>query len=454
MERNGTNAGNEAVKLVLAIFVVFSFAACGSSSKLSKDGGAGAGGAGHDGSAGASDGSAGGAAGGASGGSAAGQTGIDAPIESSADAPIDAPVEHMASNNMCEADVPLPDGGVGNDPLELAPGFTCAPIFMLQQAAMPSGVLGLGQGACGGYLVWVAKEATGTLVCIYDTTAMTVPPQKLVGAILVDSQHTLCVGAAPNLPMTCADPVTYAPPPKPDAGYPDDLAPMDAPPNPTLETSLKNGIVAQWPLDGDGTDHSGHGLDLTIDGLSFAPSRFGSGLTFPGDLTKTAKRPMADPSLLIEGNDYTVSLWVNLAPDQHASQGILDYGAQVGAWGFGTPGGAQPGGGQSQIWFWSTDVGGIVGPDPDPGPGSGWHHIIAERAGSTINLYSASALVMTTNANGQPSGMLQTFQLGTWAGGHALPLFGVIDDVAIWNRALTADERFYLDQHQVPRVVP
>jgi hypothetical protein len=34
-----------------------------------------------------------------------------------------------------------------------------------------------------------------------------------------------------------------------------------------------------------------------------------------------------------------------------------------------------------------------------------------------------------------------------------LPLTGVLDDVAIWNRALTADERAYLGTHAAP-VVP
>ena len=62
---------------------------------------------------------------------------------------------------------------------------------------------------------------------------------------------------------------------------------------------------------------------------------------------------------------------------------------------------------------------------------------------------------MTTSANGATTPPApQTFQLGTWAGGKALPLFGLVDDVAIWNRALTPAERIYLDQHAVPRVVP
>jgi hypothetical protein len=359
---------------------------------------------------------------------------------------------------MCPSIVALPDGGFGNDPLMLAPGFTCAPEFMTQQTAMPPGTLGLGQGSCGGYLVWVDQQAMAKLVCIYDNSppsAMAGPPQRLVGAILVDSQQTLCVGPASQLPLECANPATYAPPPTPDAGFPDDLAPTDAPPDPTLETSLRNGIVAEWPLDGDGTDHSGHGLDLTIAGVPFVASRFGSGLSFSGDLTKTAKRPIADPSLLIERSDYTVSLWVNLAPDQHVSQGILDNGAQNGAWGFGTPGGEMPGGSAPQLWFWWTETGSIVHSDSDPGPGTGWHHLIAERSGSQITLYSANAALMTTAANDQPpAAPAQTFQLGTWFGGKSLPLFGVLDDVAIWNRALTDAERLYLDQHPAPRVVP
>jgi hypothetical protein len=460
MERNRTASLNDG-RLVLATFVALAFAACSSNSNLSKDGGAGvAGVGGHAGSS-----PAGADGGDAAGGNTAGQTGADGPVESSAGGPADAPVDQMQMPlNMCVNSVPLPDGGV-SDPVEVAPGFTCAPIFMVQQTAMPPGAMGIGQGSCGGYRVWVGKGPMGTLVCIYDATPMTVPPERLVGILAVTGQQTICVGDAYRLPMSCADPATYVPPtpPKsdggyvPDGGYADGLAPTDAAPDPTLETSLKNGIVALWPLDGDGKDHSGNGLDLTITGVSFVPTRFGSGLSFNGDLMKTAKRPIADPSLVLERSDFTISLWVNLDPDHHISQGILDNGAAAGgAWGFGTPSGApQPP--QDQLWIMFTESGTLYGPDPDKSLGPEWHHMIAERSGSQLTIYSANAVVgmaQVATSFQNPAPDPRTVQLGTWAGGTALPLFGALDDVAIWNRALTPDERAYLDQHPVPRVVP
>jgi hypothetical protein len=68
-------------------------------------------------------------------------------------------------------------------------------------------------------------------------------------------------------------------------------------------------------------------------------------------------------------------------------------------------------------------------------------------------VYANSETVGTTQASDPDAGIAnETFRLGTWFGGKGDPMSGVVDDVAIWNRALTAEERSYLDQHPVPNV--
>ena len=66
------------------------------------------------------------------------------------------------------------------------------------------------------------------------------------------------------------------------------------------------GVVAYWPLDGDGADVSGNGHDGTVEGASTSAGRFGDALEF--DLVVDSARLAFDNQMhLIFGNgDRTV----------------------------------------------------------------------------------------------------------------------------------------------------
>jgi hypothetical protein len=337
----------------------------------------------------------------------------------------------------CTTDTLVPDGGSGAD---------CAALYMVQMGVMNPRTVARGMGMCGDYLLWVDVALEGFMtLCVYDPTT-----QQLVGTMQRNGGGPIaCTGAGTKVPLSCTDLMRYVPDAGADAGADagshDALVFIDAPPDPQIEASLKNGLLGLWPLDGDGKDKSGNGLDLTVVGLSYVTARFNSGLQFTGDITKTASRPMSDPSLLIGRGDYTVSVWVSIDPDKDFAQGILDDGAQAGGngWGLGTPA-------PSGAWIFATGNGTFCCNGGGP-TGFGWRHLVAERSGETISVYANSETVGTTQA-AQPGVTIaaETFRLGTWFAGAGDPLFGIVDDVAIWNRALTAEERSYLDQHPVP----
>jgi len=202
-------------------------------------------------------------------------------------------------------------------------------------------------------------------------------------------------------------------------------------------TSLLNGQVAVWSLDGDGADGSGQALDLTITGLSFVSGKFGQGLSFDGDAAKTAMRPIDDPELRLASGDFTISVWASLrgAP-QVDSMFVVEKGGLGGAWiGYNMP--LFRGG-----YGLDSFVGGGDVATPDA-----FYHLVLVREGNTIRYYVDGVLGSMATVTDIAAPSTSPLRLGTPA---QAPLDGVVDDLGIWNRALTAAERAYLDAHPIP----
>jgi hypothetical protein len=208
--------------------------------------------------------------------------------------------------------------------------------------------------------------------------------------------------------------------------------------------SLRDSLAGAWSFDGDGTDHSGNGLHLSVTGLSFTTGRFGKGIQFAGDGTPIAQRGADDASLNLATGDFTVSFWVQFAKTATA-QFVVMKGFQTG-WYVGWA--------QTQ-WAYGLPAGGTFN-DPNTTPTTGvFHHVVFTRAGGSVEMIVdetpiGTAPVGSTAVSGDP------FQVGGFAAGGVMQpngmkvVNGVVDDVAIWHRALTADERAYLATHAVP----
>jgi len=210
--------------------------------------------------------------------------------------------------------------------------------------------------------------------------------------------------------------------------------------------SLRTGLAGAWSFDGDGADHSGNGLDLGVAGLRFATGRFGKGVQFAGDGTPIAQRPKDDSSLDLASGDFSVSFWVEFARTS-APQIVVTKGSGMMA-------GWYVGWAQTQ-WAYALP-GGRTFDDPNTTPALGaFHHVVFTRAGDSLEMIVdetpiGTAAVGAVSASGDP------FQVGGYAAGGVMVgngmkvVDGVVDDVALWHRALTADERAYLATHAVP----
>jgi hypothetical protein len=213
-------------------------------------------------------------------------------------------------------------------------------------------------------------------------------------------------------------------------------------------TSLRSQLAGAWSFDLDGKDHSGAGLDLGITGLHLAVGRFGKGLQLAGEGTPIAQRPIDDPSLNLTTGDFTVSFWISFAMTDSA-QFVAVKGYNAGGWFVGWA---------RTAWAYGLPApkgGTFVPQGGSPAPGT-FHHVVFERTGDTIEIFVDSASVGTATVSDSPAPPPSPFQVGGFApGGVAVAMGqsvvnGVVDDLAIWHRALVAEERTYLATHAVP----
>ena len=193
------------------------------------------------------------------------------------------------------------------------------------------------------------------------------------------------------------------------------------------------------------TDGLGSAVDGTITGatLDTTNKKLGTGCyDFDGvDDKVTAMGTASDWKFLHDGSPNTVSFWIRRNGGQDVSEPcILD-----------TQGASASNTGLS-IWFSTT---GIIYTMVSNGAGSvkgntgisttdlTWHHIVMVRDSSNLYHYKDNVLVETVSLSGHtPSTGNSSFPLGFGINQRSPPRYidAQLDDVGIWNRALTASE--------------
>ena len=225
---------------------------------------------------------------------------------------------------------------------------------------------------------------------------------------------------------------------------------------------ISDGLVAYWPLDeGAGTnteDLTGNGSDGTfLDSPTWVGGKFGSALDFDGDNDAV---DCGNQSILDFGTgDWTVSAWIKVSVNPGDDTAIFSKGMET------SPNTdyqmrlRDDDGGDIMIRIDNDDT--RYNPNTGDHPGlytvPGWHHIVGmRRDGTNLRVY-VDGLEDMGVTNHSESTIPDSFDLsdtsahnayiGAVAGGAGNPrrfFVGLIDDVAVWNRALTAEEVTYL----------
>jgi hypothetical protein len=208
--------------------------------------------------------------------------------------------------------------------------------------------------------------------------------------------------------------------------------------------TLTDGLVAHWSLDeGRGTvarDASGNGHDGQLSGGSWiADARLGGGVRFAaGDTIAVPGFPAATPS-------WSVSVWIRLSDEQLASDAdtfttILST-ENLGSAGWEVNLDRQLPQPRFVFSYWAPPLADYIGTECSCVETGAWLHLAAVVDARTerITLYRDGAVA---NQEVRPSDIPpgdSTLHFARWNMSGRL-LNGDLDDIAIWQRALTAQE--------------
>ncbi len=202
-----------------------------------------------------------------------------------------------------------------------------------------------------------------------------------------------------------------------------------------------NGLVGYWPFNGNANDESGNGNNGTVNGATLTTDRFGNSNKACNFNGTTDFIEVTHNSTLTFSTGVSFSFWLNIPDSSLNSIGLPErqpIGKQVSA--------TVPG-----IGFETTDAttpvlaaqfyvqGGAQYTDNINLNVNAWIHLVGSYNGTTLKLYKDGVLI------GSDTGVfnLLTITENLFFGkegvlGHYFK--GKLDDISVWNRALTQQE--------------
>ena len=195
-----------------------------------------------------------------------------------------------------------------------------------------------------------------------------------------------------------------------------------------------DGLVGWWPFNGNANDESGNGNDGVVNGAELTEDRFGntnSAYLFDSSYINVGN----NPDLSITSNGFTVSAWANKSGDSNLwhilgkrnGGGEFQYQLSSNNLPFGLAWGGLTDGESSFI-----QTGMLINPNA-------WNHFVGTYHQNAWNLYLNGVLIgslitpMTDYVN-------TNLLFGTAGSIDNSPYAGKIDDISIYNRALTEQE--------------
>ena len=201
-----------------------------------------------------------------------------------------------------------------------------------------------------------------------------------------------------------------------------------------------DGLVAEWHFDeGSGSvlaDSSGNGNDGVIHGATWVEGKYGNALSFDGrdDYVEVPYSSSLDISAAITITVWTY--WDSLGTNSVGIVGKAETPSQTG-WGLGK--GHWSG---EKLGLYPMGVGDGFRVSPTSGiPTGQWVFYAGTFDGATVKIYMDGTLNNDARVSGSVSTNSQPVVVGRWYGNYDGYYFnGIIDEMRIYNRALTADE--------------
>jgi hypothetical protein len=216
---------------------------------------------------------------------------------------------------------------------------------------------------------------------------------------------------------------------------------------PSLSPSLQEGLVGYWPFCGNANDESGNGNHGLVNGAMPVEDRFGTesaAYAFNGLNSFISVVDNVDGSLDVQAGEFSISCWMKAESNFFQTQGLVskEYGDNAS----GDYSLVIPTNGKAQL---SVGVGsGIIGAVQQSDSvitDGGWKHITAVYvSGNDMRIYINGQLNQGENNESMALPNSNTALDLIFGRSANFPnyyfLNGCLDDVAIWNRALSSAE--------------
>jgi hypothetical protein len=192
-----------------------------------------------------------------------------------------------------------------------------------------------------------------------------------------------------------------------------------------------NGLVGWWPFNGNANDESGNGNNGTVNGAVLTSDRnesINNAYSFAG--SEIIINQIQQEDFRLNGNDQiTISLWFFTSVDNSPMHFIGRRDASEFNWQLAYNYGSGEG-----LTF---NGGGVSAPSGVAIPLGNWNHLVGKYNNGFWALYLNGLLL--AQADGVAVGGSQT-ELKIGNSGSAESFIGKLDDIAIYNRALTQEE--------------
>ena len=195
----------------------------------------------------------------------------------------------------------------------------------------------------------------------------------------------------------------------------------------------------------DVTKESASNTSCTLNGNATytANGKFGGGLLLDGSGDFVSCGSSTLTNLPIGNSNYTISIWVKSA--------VLNTGGYIG-WGeYGSNNRVnafRTNDDGIQNYWWGND---LIHSSPALNLLNQWHHAVVNYNGTNRTIYFDGAL-LKTDTPGTPNSTASNFAIGRTAPLYREFFNGTLDDLSIWNRALTLDEISYLYNSGIPTI--
>jgi hypothetical protein len=186
------------------------------------------------------------------------------------------------------------------------------------------------------------------------------------------------------------------------------------------------GLVSWWPGDGNAEDIQGTNDGMLINGASFAGGKVGQAFSFDG----TNRVVASTAALPIFNSDRTMALWVKADAFLEGEAFFAGYGR------FKSYSQAYELGAAGSTLFFSQWGEAIFGPALQTGR---WYHVAVTNTYTKVKLYLDGKLVASGDLPIDTAAGTKLF-IGSLPDEPAKRLDGLVDEVEVFNRALTAAE--------------